>query len=559
LGLDGVQLFATEMKLARKLISQEAVTVCFDDVMLGTGEAAMRFPEFVQLVCRLAKACFDTPAFARLKSPADHCAALIKILESAHDTALVMHARGQVLDKYESFQRWESDKLGHRARRPVVSDNELQEFVQAMDETGILDSVIGAFQFYCATTNLSSNPQREFLSQQGFVRLCKESKMLDNKLSRPMAEVIFTDHVVAVHKKTEAEDIRKSRESLAHGVVRNNKPKHTHQMSFEHFLKALTSCANLKYGKGEGLVRKMDDPVMSLMQLVNECIISNCGDRIGTYLAASELYNTEEVQGVLSTYGEPLKALFVAYATIDARSCPRWDTANLDSSNGLGLSFFQLWELMKDFELACVREGLQPQITRNQASYVFLCANREGLMADDKLEVVNFQEFQEILCNLAVFFIPTEQQQDITPLVLCQALQAIFSRMDAAPGMMKITLHYGGTHTGKLRLVPDPARRPQGWQGDVLKEEAEKSRLSPPRRYLEGGVRALHDEAYPEDGSAPTYVMSSLTMHNGSPPWRGAPEDELTVEAYAHSPTNFSQSPASARNSDVYEEENALE
>lgn len=45
------------------------------------------------------------------------------------------------------------------------------------------------------------------------------------------------DHVVALHKKTEAEDIRKSKNSLAHEVTRSNMLKHVHMMTFDHFLK----------------------------------------------------------------------------------------------------------------------------------------------------------------------------------------------------------------------------------------------------------------------------------------------------------------------------------
>lgn len=546
LGLDGVQMFGSDMKIARKLLSQEALTVTFDDIMLGSGESSMRFPEFVQWLCLVAKGCFDTPAFSKLKTPADHASALIKVVESSHETALVMHARGQVHNKYTSFKEWENSKLGHRARQPAVSNEEHDRFIQAMDEEGVTNALVAAFKYYCATTNLSSNPQCEFLSQQGFVRLCKEANLLDNKLTRPMAEVVFMDHVVAVHKKLEAEDVRKSKNSLAHEVNRSNMPKHVHMMTFDYFLKALTSCANLKFGVGQGLVRHMEDPVACLMKVVNEYIVANCTERMEVLLEGGDLFHSQEIRALLDVYEEPLKALFVAYCTIDARSCPRWHAADAESSagHGYGLSFFQLWEMMKDFELACCREGVQPQITRNQVTYVFLCANRVGLTADDKQEVVNFQEFKEILGRIAVYFLPEDQREDITPALLATAIQAVFARMDASPGMMKITLHYGGTHTGKIRLVPDPTRRPHGWQEDVIQHEALHVRTTTPAGYTRQGVRALHEDAYPSDGTAPRYVHDALRMKPGSPPWRGNPGDEM--EAYAYSPTSFAFSVAAS-------------
>jgi len=286
--------------------------------------------------------------------------------------------------------------------------------------------------------------------------------------------------------------------------------------------------------------------VTCLVQLCDEHLLSNCPERIDLDAGMAELATSAEVQALLEMYGEPLKALFVAYSTIDARSCPRWESAA--AAGGYGLSFLRMWELMKDFELACVREGMQPQITRNQVSYIFMCANRVGLAADDKLEVVNFEEFKEVLCNLAVFFIPEGQRANIDELTLARGLQTLFSRMDASPGMMKITLHYGGTHTGKLRLVPDSTRRPVGWQQQVLKEEAKSTRAAPPSGYKRQGVRALHDEALPQDGpgTAPLYVEKSIKMHPGSPPWRGMREED-EMAAYAHSPAAFSSSPSAER------------
>lgn len=423
--------------------------------------------------------------------------------------------------------------------------------MKAMDDAGVTNALLAAFKYYCAATNLSSNPQAEFLSQQGFVRLCKEAKMLDHKLTRPMVEVIFMDHVVSLHKKTEAEDIRKSKNSLAHEVTRSNMLKHVHMMTFDHFLKALTSCANIKFGVGQGLARHMTDPVACLMKLVQEYIVSYCTARMEVLLEGGDLFHSEEIHALLDVYDEPLKALFVAYCTIDARSCPRWDAASA-TGHGYGLSFFQLWEMMKDFELACCREGVQPQITRNQVAYVFLCANRVGLMADDKQEVVNFQEFKEILGRIAVYFLPEEQRQDITPMALATAIQAVFARMDASPGMMKITLHYGGTHTGKIRLVTDPTRRPHGWQEEVILQETQQARTTMPVGYTRQGVRALHDEAYPADGTAPRYVHDALHMKPGSPPWRGNPGDEM--EAYAYSPASFAFSTAVSPSSEPVDE-----
>jgi len=557
LGLDGAHMFTQEMQIARKLLSQEAVTVCFDDIMLGTGESSMRFPEFVQWLCRVAKASFDTPGFARLKTSADHAMALIKVIESSHDTALVMHARGQVHNEFTSFKHWEDEKLGHRARQPIMSADQMQGFIQALEQADIMNVLAGVFKYYCATTNISTHPQCDYLSQQGFARLCNEAGMLDNGLTKAMCEVIFMDHVVALHKKNAAEDIRLSKDSLAHGVERSNMPKHAHLMAFDYFLKALSSCANIKFGQGKGLVRHMEDPVGCMMQLTQDYILTNCTKRLDPLIEGRALFHSLECRALLDVYEEPLKALFVAYCTIDARSCPRWDAATSSvMTNGYGLSFVQLWEMMKDFELACGREGMQPQITRNQVAYAFLCANRVGLAADEKVEVVSFEEFKEILCRSAIFFIPEEDRQDVTPQTLVTAVKAVFARMDQSPGMMKITLHYGGTHTGKLRLVADPTRRPHGWQEEVLIQENTGARTAPPIGYTKEGVRALQDEAFPADGEAPQYVRDALEAMGGqpgSPPWRGgtraiefSEEEEMNQSvAYGHSPLQGSPPPPS--------------
>jgi len=285
----------------------------------------------------------------------------------------------------------------------------------------------------------------------------------------------------------------------------------------------------------------------------------NCSDIMGPLelLSLGDLLHSPEVHAVLDVYDEPLKALFVAYCTIDARSCPRWDAA-VSTGHGYGMGFVQLWELMKDFELACCREGVQPQLSRSQIAFIFLSANRVGLAADDKMEVVGFDEFKEILTRVAAFFVPDilrrmkgdetmnldeEARQEIDTQEMCTALQAVLTRMDASPGMMKITLHYGGTHTGKLRLVQDPTRRPHGWQEEVLKEESRRARTSTPALYTREGVRALHDEAYPHDGTQPHYVTASLKQTQGSPPWRCSDEEAIAMEAYAYSPEKFASSP----------------
>merc|ERR1719424_543532 len=116
-------------------------------------------------------------------------------------------------------------------------------------------------------------------------------------------------------------------------------------MTFDYFLKALTSCANLKFGVGQGLVRHMEDPVACLMKVVNEYIVANCTERMEVLLEGGDLFHSQEIRALLDVYEEPLKALFVAYCTIDARSCPRWHAADAESSagHGYGLSFFQLW------------------------------------------------------------------------------------------------------------------------------------------------------------------------------------------------------------------------
>jgi len=241
-----------------------------------------------------------------------------------------------------------------------------------------------------------------------------------------------------------------------------------------------------------------------------------------------------------------LKALFVATSTIDCRSCPRWEmAAEVDQSNGnwaYTLSFIRFWEFCKAFELSCVREGIQPQVARHQVAYVFMCANRAGMKADEDQTTCSYEEFRETLARLAVYFVAPDQRDDISPQALCLALQEVFARMDNSPGMMKCTVHYGGTNTGHLRLIPDLTRKPS-FGVDVMAKEKQVAVRSTPARYLEEGVRALHDEAFPTDGSAPAYVMHALHMQPGCPPWRGTTVEELdAMQAYQYTPQKFDYS-----------------
>ena len=107
---------------------------------------------------------------------------------------------------------------------------------------------------------------------------------------------------------------------------------------------------------------------------------------------------------------------------------------------------------------------------------------------------------------------------------------------------MKCTVHYGGTNTGHLRLIPDPDRKPS-FGFDVIRKEKMTAVKTTPARYLTEGVRALHDEAFPTDGTAPAYVMHSLHMKPGGPPWRGTTVDELdAMAAYEYTPQKFDYS-----------------
>jgi len=453
-------------------------------------------------------------------------------------------------------------------RKTGVPTDAIEGFVKELQSTELYEVLLATFKYYAATCTLSNVPQCEQLSQAGFVRICKEAGMYGKNLTRPMAEVIFMDHVVAAAKKEEVEDCRLSMDSFAHGTLSKLKPKATSYMSFDSFIRALGSCANLKFGKGFALSRAMSDPTLtltltltliggfalsramsdpiaSMMRLVTEFILPKCTNRLDAFLAGDALFHSPQMEALLDMYDEPLKALFVAYCTIDCRSCPRWEMATeVDKLTGTatyGLSFIQFWELMKDFELSCVREGIQPQVARHQVAYVFMCANRAGMKADEDQTIINYEEFREVLCRVAVFFIlPAEERENITPEKLADAVMEVFARMDGSPGMMKCTLHYGGTNTGHLRLVQDQRRRPDhGYK--VLKDEKTFQRKETPARYQEEGVKALHDDAFPSDGGAPLYVYESLHMKPGGPPWRDITVAELnSMREYDYKPSEFS-------------------
>jgi len=113
LGVDGAQLFALDMNIARTLMSKEAVTVCFDSVMFGTGENTLRFPEFIQWIACLGNKCFNNKTYPEMRGPNNEAlrtAKMLRVIESAHDTALVMHMRGQVNGDTRSFEDWEARK-----------------------------------------------------------------------------------------------------------------------------------------------------------------------------------------------------------------------------------------------------------------------------------------------------------------------------------------------------------------------------------------------------------------------------------------------------------------
>lgn len=548
LGLDGAQMFAEDMKISKKLMSQEAATNCFDDVLVGTEEKAMRFPEFIQWLARLAKECFDTRTYVKLTNPAQHTAQLMKVIDSAHETVLVMHMRGQVNGDPSTFEAWEHMKKGERIREPPVGAVAIEKFVEELEAQGNMETLISIFKYYAATCTLSVVPQCEMLSNAGFVRLCREAGLFGkgSRLTRPMAEVIFMDHVVASHKKEETEDIRLSIGSHVHETLKKLKPKVVNLMHFDHFIKALGSCANLKFGKGEGLDRHMKDPVASMMRVITEFILPNCNKRLDPFVAGDALFHSDEVEALLDMYDQPLQAIFVACCTLDCRSCPRWEMAKaVDPTTGqwdYTLSFIKFWEFCKEFELSCVREGIQPQVARHQVAYVFMCANRAGMKADEDQTTCSYEEFRETLARLAIYFVPMEEREDLTGAKLAAALQDVFARMDNSPGMMKCTVHYGGTNTGHLRLIPDPMRKP-AFGFEVIAKEKIHARTTTPARYLTEGVRALHDEAFPTDGTAPAYVMHSLHMKPGGPPWRGTTVDELdAMEAYEYTPQKFDYS-----------------
>ena len=103
-----------------------------------------------------------------------------------------------------------------------------------------------------------------------------------------------------------------------------------------------------------------------------------------------------------------------------------------------------------DRELA-IEARLLPRVSRKQLGGIMLCAT-EG--CSDKC---TYPQFEEILVRSAQLFSGHPMS---TPEQLSSALVELLAHIDGTPALATVISNIGNTHSGGLRLVPEPSRRP---------------------------------------------------------------------------------------------------
>ena len=92
-----------------------------------------------------------------------------------------------------------------------------------------------------------------------------------------------------------------------------------------------------------------------------------------------------------------------------------------------------------------------------------------------------------------------------TPQELADAIVELFAHMDGSPAVRSVTANIGNTHSGTLRLVIEPSRRPFAKQqrGEIEALEQSLDRISAP------GVYASQPQSNPNHN---TYMLAAKAI-----------------------------------------------
>lgn len=331
-------------------------------------------------------------------------------------------------------------------------------------------------------------------------------------LSGALVNIIYEKHVMGKFRKHKSEEgaARKASESLAY-VVSSTGPGMTHNsrtaalplMDFESFIDSIVDVGAAVAEHGTG--------VQNALGVVKEYMIPNCAGRLtlSEKDALNKLLDTEEMQEVMSCYRQPLQALFIGFAQPHDRDVyQHWSNASQREKDQVTMSFSQLWEL-------AIEARLLPAISRMQLGGILVCAT-EGVT-----EQCTYTQFEEVMVRCAQLFaghaVTTTDQ-------LTAAIVEMFAHMDGSPAVRTVAANIGNTHSGNLRLVIEPSRRPwiKQQRGEAQELHSSLLRLAAP------GTRSLNLEAAGSvtDWSVPEYCETMLASPNahrkGSPPWRAS-------------------------------------
>lgn len=525
LGLQGLNMFAADSGLL-KLISPQNVMTQFDTVLEQTGESSLRYTGWVEWIATIAHLAFKPQDsghailegynFPEIQSGADVARAVMQVVESSHETALVMHSRGVVTGQETTyFKEWQEAKDALLQGDRVTNSYAVQgaRLAVELSKDGLLDELQHLYGFYCQS---ATDLRCDVINRQGFTKLLTEGRVLGFRgLVKEDAHIIYEKNVMGKFRlsKSDADSARKASKSLVYAVENKGNRGVKPMMNFQTFLESICELA-----AAAGLSEADKDGVGGAVTLVRDYVLANCQGRLMFEQndAFTALMNSEVVQQVVQTYKQPLQALFIGFAQpSDRDSVMHWSAAERETCS-IEMTFSQLWEFS-------IEAQLLPVISRKQLANVLLVAS------GGEASTCTYSQFEEILIRCAQLYCGRALS---TPQELADAIVELFAHMDGSPAVRSVTANIGNTHSGTLRLVIEPSRRPFAKQqrGEIEALEQSLDRISAP------GVRALNQEASgdPEHNLVPEYceeMFKSPNAHKrGSPPWRSTGEEPWEQE-----------------------------
>jgi len=521
LGLAGINMFAADAGLL-KLVSAQQVLIQFDATLREKRETSMRYTGFLEWLACIAHQAFapqdgchaqvDGWDFPQINNGRDEAFALMKMVESSHETALVMHAKGQALGDVNEFSKWSAAKAAHlnpETQNEMVAISEAAALTERLDDEGSTQDLKDLFAFY---SHSATQTRTNVINRQGYLKLLTESNALGRgKLTSALVNIIYEKHVMGKFRKqkSDLDAARKASESLAY-IVSHTGPGKAHNsrsaqpmMDYDSFIDSLVDVGAALNEHGHST----EDAVA----VVTNYLLPNCDGRLMLQQddVLTNLIATSEVQEVVEAFRQPLQALFIGFAQPhDRNTYQHWSNSTEREKDRVTMSFSQLWEL-------AIEARLLPAISRMQLGGILVCAT------DGVTEQCSYSQFEEIMVRCAQLFVghtvSTSEQ-------LSAAIVEMFAHMDGSPAVRTVAANIGNTHSGSLRLVIEPSRRPwvKKQRGEVEELHSSLLRLAAP------GTRSLNKEASgaPADWVVPEYcetMLASADAHKrGSPPWRGS-------------------------------------